>query len=169
MSPDQQRMAILAIVLGTAVAPPRSHAPWILYNGSGSAPLGWYQIEHRLPRQGDAAVIRPSQTIASLLAAYAVLPPGIPLLKRVAAVGGDRICRSQGVVSINGAASAEALTHDQSGRLLPIWEGCSTLLEGQFFVIQPHPYSFDSRYFGPVSECHIIGVAKPLWTWNPDP
>ena len=42
-----------------------------------------------------------------------------------------------------------------------------TLFPGQFFLLQPHPYSFDSRYFGPVSECEIIGVAHPLWTWNP--
>jgi type IV secretory pathway protease TraF len=24
------------------------------------------------------------------------------------------------------------------------------------------------RYFGPVSKCDILGVARPLWTWNPD-
>jgi type IV secretory pathway protease TraF len=34
--------------------------------------------------------------------------------------------------------------------------------------LQPHPYSFDSRYFGLVLRCDVLGVARPLWTWNPD-
>ena len=38
---------------------------------------------------------------------------------------------------------------------------------GEFFLLQPHPLSFDSRYFGPVLRCDIVGVARPLWTWNP--
>jgi conjugative transfer signal peptidase TraF len=91
----------------------------------------------------------------------------VPLLKQVAAVGGDRVCRSGGVVFLNGKAVTEALDHDAGGRPLPVWEGCVTLFAGQFFLLQPHPYSFDSRYFGPVSEAQIIGVARPLWTWNP--
>jgi type IV secretory pathway protease TraF len=41
------------------------------------------------------------------------------------------------------------------------------LIDGEFFLLQPHPLSFDSRYFGPVLRCDVVGVARPLWTWNP--
>jgi type IV secretory pathway protease TraF len=78
--------------------------------------------------------------------------------------GYDQICRSAGVVYANGTVAAEALDHDREGRPLPLRQGCARLFEGHFFVVQPHPYSFDSRYFGPVSDCQIIGVARPLWT-----
>jgi conjugative transfer signal peptidase TraF len=176
MSPDPTRLRLQLLVLSilsialvaVIVLPTKSPIPWIVYNGSGSAPIGWYRIEYRPPSRGDVVVIRPSETLQSLLATHAFLPPGIPLLKRVAAIRGDRICRSGGVVFVNGEAVAVALERDQNGRALPVWEGCFTLFEGQFFVVQLHPYSFDSRYFGPVSECQIIGVAHQIWTWNPD-
>ena len=91
----------------------------------------------------------------------------MPLLKRVIGLGGDHICRSEGVIFVNGKALAETLDWDAEGRPLPAWNGCFTLFPGQFLLLQPHPYSFDSRYFGPVSECQIIGAAHPLWTWSP--
>jgi type IV secretory pathway protease TraF len=35
------------------------------------------------------------------------------------------------------------------------------IFEEHFFIVQPHPYSFDNRYFEPVSDCQIIGVVPP--------
>jgi len=173
MSPDSARrdeqfavLAILSIVVSASLMSVNSSLPRLIYNASGSAPIGWYRVESRLPSRGDLVVIRPSETLQSLLVGHAALPPGIPLLKRVVAVVGDRVCRSGTVVFVNGEAVAEALERDQNQHLLPVWEGCFTLFAGQFFVVQSHPYSFDSRYFGPVSECQIIGVAYPIWTWN---
>jgi type IV secretory pathway protease TraF len=95
----------------------------------------------------------------------------VPLLKRVKAIGGDEICRAKepiGSIAINGKFIAEVLEKDREGRPLPAWEGCMRLVEGEYFLLQPHPLSFDSRYFGPVLRCDIPGVARPLWTWNPD-
>jgi conjugative transfer signal peptidase TraF len=158
--------AILAIVITSSLMSVTSPLPRLIYNASGSAPIGWYRVEFRLPSRGDLVAIRPSETLQSLLVGHAVLPPGVPLLKRVVAVVGDRVCRFGTVVFVNGEAVAEALERDQSQRPLPVWEGCFTLFAGQFFVLQSHPDSFDSRYFGPVSECQIIGVAYPIWTWN---
>jgi conjugative transfer signal peptidase TraF len=162
-------LAILSIALVAATAlPTKTRIPRIIYNASGSAPVGFYRGENRMPLRGDTAVIQPSKTLESLLVSQAFLPPGIPLLKRVAAVAGDRVCRSGGVVFVNGVAVAEALERARNGRPLPIWEGCLTLSEGQFFLIQPHYYSLDSRYFGPVNACQIIGVAHVIWTWTRD-
>jgi len=161
-------LAILSIIQVAAIAfPTYAHAPWLIYNATGSAPLGFYRVDHHPPSRGDMAVIRPSATVANLLATRGLLPLGVPLLKRVVAVSGDEVCRSNGVVFVNGEVIAEALDRGSDGLPLPFWEGCVRLFEGQFFVIQPYPYSFDSRYFGPVSECQIVGIAHPLWTWDP--
>jgi conjugative transfer signal peptidase TraF len=160
-------VATLALATAAVILSIRNDRPYLIYNGSGSAPIGFYRIEYRSPERGETVAVRPSATLANLVSAYGVLPAGVPLLKQVAAVGGDRVCRSDGVVFLNGKAVAETLDHDAADRPLPAWEGCLTLFAGQFFLLQPHPYSFDSRYFGPVSEAQIIGVARPLWIWNP--
>jgi conjugative transfer signal peptidase TraF len=157
--------AVIAAVLATPVLASR---PVILYNASGSAPLGFYRVEDRLPRRGEMAVVRPPLPIEIAITGRGLLPPGVPLVKRVGAVGGDRVCREKGVVTVNGDVAAEALEQDRDGRPLPSWEGCLNLIDGEFFLLQPHPNSFDSRYFGPVLRCDVIGTAVPLWTWNPD-
>jgi type IV secretory pathway protease TraF len=112
-------------------------------------------------------VVRPSATLEDLLANHDVLPHGMPLLKYVIAVGRDQICRSARVVYVNGTVAAEALDHDREGRPLPFRQGVRAALRRPFLRRPTPPYSFDSRYFRPVSDCQIIGVAPPLWTWNP--
>jgi type IV secretory pathway protease TraF len=117
------------------------------------------------------AVINPPPAVELMLVASGILPPSVPLVKQVAAVGGDEVCRSDepnGMMSINGKAVAETFDKDPYGRPLPVWSGCIHLVDGEFFLLQPHPYSFDSRYFGPVTSCDILGVARSLWTWNPE-
>jgi conjugative transfer signal peptidase TraF len=146
-------------------------APILIYNASGSAPLGFYYLENRLPERGETAVVQPPPLIELMIVAREILPPSVPLLKQIAAVGGDEVCRSKepiSTIAINGQVLAEVFDKDGEGRPLPSWEGCIRLVDGEFFLLQPHPYSFDSRYFGPVMRCDILGVARPLWTWNPD-
>jgi conjugative transfer signal peptidase TraF len=160
-------LAMLVGLLAVLAMSTTTRTPRLIYNASVSAPIGFYRVENRPPARGDIAVIRPSRTLETLLVTHSLLPPGVPLLKRIVAIRDDRVCRSGGVVFVNDEAVAEALEQDRQGRPLPFWEGCLKLLEGQFFLVQPHPESFDSRYFGPVSQCAVVGVAHPLWTWNP--
>ncbi|WP_312016822.1 S26 family signal peptidase [Bradyrhizobium japonicum] len=145
--------------------------PLLIYNASGSAPLGFYYVEPGTPKKGELAVFRPPPTIEILILVHDVLPAPVPLLKQVAGVAGDEVCRAKepiGTISINGTVTAEVLDKDRAGRPLPSWEGCVRLVAGEYFLLQPHPHSFDSRYFGAVLRCDITGIARALWTWNPD-
>ncbi|QOZ26660.1 S26 family signal peptidase [Bradyrhizobium sp. CCBAU 51753] len=169
-----RRRAILAtmccgiVMLCTGFA---GRAPLLIYNASGSAPLGFYMIEQRLPVRGELAVLRPPPSIELLIVAHEIAPAAVPLLKRVAAVRGDEVCRSKDptdAITIGGKVIAEVQEKDHAGRPLPSWEGCMRLVDGEYFLLQPHPLSFDSRYFGPILRCDILGVAHPLWTWNRD-
>jgi conjugative transfer signal peptidase TraF len=158
--------ANIALLVGFDV-----RVPLVVYNASGSAPLGFYYLESRLPRRGELAVIQPPPALELIIVAYGILPPSVPLVKQVTAVFGDEVCRSKGppgTIAVNGKVVAEVLDHDREGRPLPSWDGCIHLVDGEFFLLQPHPYSFDSRYFGPVSRCDVLGVAQALWTWNPN-
>ncbi|MGY3610481.1 MULTISPECIES: S26 family signal peptidase [unclassified Bradyrhizobium] len=170
----RRHLAVLSATCASIVAILISFAnerPLLIYNASGSAPLGFYYLEQRLPARGELALFRPPPAIELLIIAHGALPGPVPLLKHVAAAGGDEVCRTKApidAVSVNGKVVAEVLQNDQEGRPLPTWEGCLELVEGEFFLLQPHPHSFDSRYFGPVLRCDLLGVAHPLWTWNPD-
>jgi conjugative transfer signal peptidase TraF len=169
----RRQIAVLAVISAAVVSMLVTfggHAPLVIYNASDSAPLGFYYLENRLPIHGELAVVQPPPLIELIIVAREILPPAVPLVKQIAAIGGDEVCRSKesgGIISVNGKVVAETFEKDPQGRPLPAWEGCMKLIEGEFFLLQPHPNSFDSRYFGPVLRCDILGVAHPVWTWNP--
>ncbi|WP_315833498.1 S26 family signal peptidase [Bradyrhizobium prioriisuperbiae] len=163
--------AVISAVFVATLVTFNVRVPLVVYNGSGSAPLGFYWVELRLPGRGEMAVVEPPPSIELMLVGRGLLPAHVPLVKQVAAIGGDIVCRSRigevGIVTINGHVVAEAYEKDRLERALPSWDGCLRLIAGEFFLLQPHPHSFDSRYFGPMLRCDILGVAHPIWTWNP--
>jgi conjugative transfer signal peptidase TraF len=164
-------LAAISVSIVASIVALAPHAPVVVYNASGSAPFGFYRVENRLPERGEMAVIQPPPLVELMIVARGILPPGVPLVKQIAAIGGDEVCRSDepsGTISINGKVVAETFEKDRDGRPLPAWKGCMKLIGGEYFLLQPHPHSFDSRYFGPVTRCDILGVARPLWRWNPE-
>jgi len=163
-------LATISVVIVAMLIANGVRAPLIVYNASGSAPLGFYYLEDRLPSRGETAVVAPPPLVEAMITSRGILPASVPLVKQIAAVSGDEVCRSNkptGTIAINGKVLAEVFEKDREDRPLPSWEGCMILINGEFFLLQPHPYSFDSRYFGPVSRCDILGVARSIWTWNP--
>ena len=175
---DRARLRLqIAVLAAISMANIATHVgfdvrmPLVVYNASGSAPLGFYYLENRRPGRGELAVVSSPPAIKQKNHTRENLPPSVPLVKQVSAAGGDEVCRSNepaGNIAINGKIVAEVLDKDREGRGLPSWEGCIHLVDGEYFLLQPHPYSFDSRYFGPVTRCDVLGVARPIWTWNPD-
>lgn len=152
-----------AVLTASLILPPPR--PWIVWNASASAPLGAYRIRGDVPIVvGDYAAIAPSAPLGAYLAKRRYLPMGLPLIKRVAALGGARVCRRGGVVSVDGKAMAHAAMRDRAGRALPVWSGCRRLHADEIFVLNAAPASFDSRYFGPLHRRDLLGRADPLLT-----
>jgi conjugative transfer signal peptidase TraF len=143
-----------------------SFTPRLIWNASASTPIGLYAISAaRIPKLGDLVAVEPPQPLADFLADGGYLPRGIPLIKHVAAVPGQRVCRIGRVIIIDGARAGEALDQDHQGRPLPTWDGCRRVVDGElFFMNATVPGSFDGRYFGPISASAVIGHATPLYT-----
>lgn len=140
-------------------------APRLLWNASESAPVGLYRIDtNAVPRVGDLVAIMPPAQLAAFFARRQYLPQGVPLLKRIAATRGARVCRSGAFVSVGGVTVARALARDRADRPLPIWQGCRSLHDDEVFVINAAPGSLDSRYFGPLPAAGLIGTAHPVLT-----
>jgi conjugative transfer signal peptidase TraF len=154
----------VALMLASTLAQAR---PLLVYNATPSAPIGFYRVSAaRGLRVGDLVIFRAPPRFAALLAERGYLPLGVPLLKGIAAVAGDRVCERDGHVVIAGTPVAKALPVDGKGRPMPIWQGCRTLAAGEFFaMLVRNPASLDSRYFGPVATSLIIGKAVPWWTF----
>mgnify|MGYP002780885970 CR=1 FL=1 len=140
--------------------------PLLVWNISASVPTGLYAIAVPAAlRPGDHALIEPPPHLAKLLARRGYLPVGVPLVKRVAAIEGQLVCRRRGRISIDGAFIGTALAQDRRGRALPRWAGCRRLGRGEVFLMNPAaPASFDGRYFGALPSASLIGRAVPLWT-----
>src|SRR5256885_1638603 len=95
---------------------------------------------------------------------HSYLPRGVPMLKQVRALGHQTVCRIACELTIDGIPVGLALHRDHRGRLLPEWEGCHLLADDQVFLVNSHPGSFDSRYFGALPTSSIVGRAVRVWT-----
>ncbi|MCW6536256.1 S26 family signal peptidase [Sphingomonas lycopersici] len=155
---------VFAILFAANAALPSR--PRFIWNASASAPIGLYAIHAGAPiGRFDLVAVMPPEPLAAFLARRDYLAGGVPLLKHVLGVAGQRICRSGSIVTIDGMAVAAALPRDRAGRALPVWQGCRRLAAGEVFLVnQGVRDSFDGRYFGPIPTRQIIGRAAPLWT-----
>lgn len=111
-----------------------------------------------------AVVAAPQPGVARPYLARLGMPGKVLLLKRVAAVGGDRVCDEGGAVFTPGR-QAPRLERDRRGAVLPAWRECRLLASDEIFLLGDTPGSFDSRYFGPVRRSDVVGVYREVLTW----
>lgn len=84
-------MSLALVLLGAAsLAKQRTLFIW---NASPSVPVGLYQVIQASPHVGDLAVLRLPAAIATLAARRGYLRRFAYLLKPIAAIVGDRVCR----------------------------------------------------------------------------
>ena len=154
----------VSAVLGlSALAPP---PPRLVWNASESVPIGLYAITaaKRLELT-QLVLVAPPEPLATFLDEGRYVPRGVPLLKRIAALPGQTVCRTGVEVTVDGVTQATARVLDRRGRPLPVWAGCWTLMDGEVFLLNwDAPASLDGRYFGPLPRSTVVGRATPVWT-----
>lgn len=137
-----------------------------VWNASASVPIGLYVIEppHHLA-VGDLVAVMLGKPLGDLMVARGYIGPGAPLMKHVAALPGQQVCRYGNTVTVDAVPFGNALDHDRQGRPLPVWQGCERVAGGDIFLMNPDvPDSLDGRYFGPIALRTVIGKATPLYT-----
>ena len=139
----------------------------LVWNGSASAPTGLYWLAHiQQIERGDFVLIQPPPRIAHFLADRRYLPINVPLMKHVAGLPGDELCRKGASVTVNSITVATAKMRDRLDRALPVWTGCQTIGDADIFLLNHADDSLDGRYFGPLPASGIIGRAHPLFIRN---
>ena len=162
-------LAVMALGVGATALPQHDdRPPWLVWNASASVPIGLYIIATTTEvHAGDLVVVKPPEPLARFLADGGYLPRGVPLLKHVAALAGQSVCRIGRSVTVDAIGTGEARERDGRGRALPVWQGCRVIAAGEVFLMNPRPAdSLDSRYFGPLPTAAITGRADPLRTNN---
>lgn len=154
--------AIVAIALPAFIQLPAT----VIWNASPSVPIGLYRVvpTDRLEVPNLVAVDAPGP-LKRFAAGRGYLPPNIPLLKRVAALPGQTVCRIDHTILVDGIEIGAALDHDRFGRPMPVWQGCRRIADDKIFLMNwDVENSLDGRYLGPIPVSSIIGTAVPLWT-----
>lgn len=151
----------IVCLAATITVPP---LPRLVWNASASAPRGLYAVTRGAPlARGDMVIAWAPPGPRALAAKRHYLPRNVPLVKRVAALPGDRVCAIGGFIFVDGRGVAARRARDAAGRPMPWWRGCATLKDGALLLLMDAPASFDGRYFGPTSPDQLVGKATPLW------
>jgi conjugative transfer signal peptidase TraF len=154
--------AAVMVIGATALFHP---APRLIWNASASVPIGLYAVHPAgTLRTGELLVVTPPEPLATFLDVRRYLPKGVPLLKHIAALPGQTVCRMDDTISIDGIAIGAALDRDHLGRSLPVWQGCRVIAAGEVFLMnRQSAASLDGRYFGMLPATTIVGRADPIW------
>ncbi len=153
--------AAMATIITAFINP----APRLIWNASASVPIGLYTVDRTGPiDRGSLVLVTPPEPLARYLAERHYLPRGVPMLKHVAAIAGQRVCRSGVRILVDGEHLGDARLRDSRGRPLPIWSGCRVLAADEVFLMNANvPDSLDGRYFGPLATTTLGGTLTPLW------
>ena len=145
------------------------------FNATPSMPVGFWRMvpNHAQLQRGEIVVVCPPDTAPLRMGqergyiAPGTCPGGSePLVKPIAAVSGDVVAVSTAGVAVNGSSvpGTAQLSRDSAGRpLRQVPAGAYPVAPGEVWLLSGHdPRSFDSRYFGPVPQANVQGVARPL-------
>ena len=137
-----------------------------VWNVSASAPSGLYIVAEPVGLEiTDLVAIRLPERWQTFAVGRGYIGNGVPLLKRIVGLPGQRVCRNDNVITVDEVIMGHAREADHVGRSLPIWHGCQTIDQDEIFLMNWQvDDSLDGRYFGPLPASSIIGLARPLWT-----
>ncbi len=175
-----RRRCILLFLTGAAVVVSALAASGFIggyrLNLTPSEPLGLWRIEElqRPVAIGDLVFLCPPTT-ATFTEAWrrgylrrGLCPSGFaPLIKTVAALPGQRVEITDHVLIDGRPVPASSVwARDGEGRVL-LPDSGGVVPPHHLFLHSPFASSYDSRYFGPVPDSGILGLARPVFTFEP--
>lgn len=145
-------------------------------NLTPSEPLGLWRIVtlQRPVETGDLVFICPPPTASFEEARRrgyvrrGLCPRGFaPLIKTVAALPGQHVDIGANV-TVDGTPLASSIVRASDGEGKPITPFKTGIVPpGNLFLHSSFVSSYDSRYFGPVPDSGLLGLAQPVLTFDP--
>ena len=82
----------------------------LIWNATASAPIGFYTVEPADALDAPELVaVMPPEPLADFMVERGYIARGVPLLKRVLGLPGQRVCRAGRTITVNGIEMGEAL------------------------------------------------------------
>jgi len=156
------------------------HLTGLHFNPSKSVAVGFYwqsrdPVEWALQKGAYVLVCPPDTPVFNEFKARGYFRKGFcsggisGLLKKVAAVRGDRVSITSEGVRVNGQMLplSKPNTQDVTGKPLPQPTLHQRSLDEHELLLMGdiNPNSFDARYFGLVDRAQVQAVVRPVWTW----
>ena len=147
-------------------------------NLTGSMPVGIYATARDAPTRGSIVLACLPLDVAMFAKVRGYVPHGgscpsglLPVGKPVFALPGDTVVVTTSELLVNGvpAPNSEPLSRDTKGRPLPRPQPGRYVVEAEelWLVSAYSPFSFDSRYFGPINADQVRAHVRVLWTVGP--
>jgi conjugative transfer signal peptidase TraF len=169
------RKVVGLAVIGSALAGVALGFMGARINTTKSIPVGLYWTASEIVSPGSYVMFCPPQTDTIHLArARRYIDAGsCPgnygfMMKRVFALGGDRVEVTAEGVTVNGleVPNSRPLLQDSQGQSLPKIRGAFVLSPSDVLLMSgTSKTSFDARYFGLVKRTQIQSVIRPVFTW----
>lgn len=169
-----QFLAAAAVIMSALAA--TAFAGGYRLNLTPSEPLGLWRIEElqRPVSIGDLVFLCPPTTaVFEDARRRGYLRQGLcaggvaPLIKTVAALPGQRVDITDHVLVDGRLVPASSVWRaDGEGRAINPDAG-GVVPPHHLFLHSPFASSYDSRYFGPVPDSGLLGLARPVFTFNP--
>ncbi|MFJ6328389.1 MULTISPECIES: conjugative transfer signal peptidase TraF [unclassified Rhizobium] len=169
-----QFLAAAAVIMSALAA--TAFAGGYRLNLTPSEPLGLWRIEElqRPVAIGDLVFLCPSATaVFEDARRRGYLRRGLcaggvaPLIKTVAALPGQRVDITDHVLVDGRLVPASSVWRtDGEGRTVNPDPG-GVVPPHHLFLHSPFASSYDSRYFGPVPDSDLLGLARPVFTFDP--
>lgn len=139
-------------------------------NVTDSLPVGLYRITSEPRASYVAFCLEGTASRLSLQRGYrpsgSCPDGGAPLLKSVVAMAGDHVRLSDAGIAVNNIllSNTAPLHQDRRGRLLEPWTfGDYLVSDGMVWVASTYnPFSYDSRYYGPIRSKQILYSLKSV-------
>lgn len=145
-------------------------------NLTPSEPLGLWRIEplERAASVGDLVFICPPPTAPFMKARdrgylrRGLCPGGLaPLIKTVIALPGQRIDIA-GNIAVDGTTIPASIVRATDGEGSPVDPFSGGIVPvDHVFLHSSFASSYDSRYFGPIPAAGLLGLARPVVTFEP--